>query len=352
MQPINTALCSFGMSGLVFHAPFLHVNPKFNFYAVWERSKNLAEEKYPGVKTFRSLESMLADDAVELVIVNTPNATHYEFAKKALEAGKHVIVEKPFTISVEEGKDLIELANKKNRKLSVYQNRRYDSDYKTIKKVLEENLLGDLVEVEMHFDRYKEELSPKLHKETPGPGAGVLYDLGSHLIDQALQLFGMPDGVFADIRILRPASQVDDYFELLLYYEKLRVRLKSSYVVREALPGYILHGFKGSFIKPKTDIQEEELKKGAIPDKADWGTEPETEKGLLHTEKDWKVIREYITSKQGNYGEYYDGMFNAIRNSAPVPVSAQDGLAVIHIIETAFQSSKEKCLKFINRNFI
>jgi predicted dehydrogenase len=352
MQPINTELCSFGMSGLVFHAPFLNVNPGFNFYAVWERSKNLAEEKYPGVKTFRSLESMLADDAVELVIVNTPNATHYEFAKKALEAGKHVIVEKPFTISVEEGKDLIELANKKNRKLSVYQNRRYDSDYKTIKKVLEENLLGDLVEVEMHFDRYKEELSPKLHKETPGPGAGVLYDLGSHLIDQALQLFGMPDGVFADIRILRPASQVDDYFELLFYYEKLRVRLKSSYVVREALPGYILHGFKGSFIKPKTDIQEEELKKGAIPDKADWGTEPETEKGLLHTEKDGKVIREYITSKQGNYGEYYDGMFNAIRNSTPVPVSAQDGLAVIHIIETAFQSSKEKCLKFINRNSI
>ncbi|HEV2832751.1 MAG TPA: Gfo/Idh/MocA family oxidoreductase [Hanamia sp.] len=352
MQPINTALCSFGMSGVVFHAPFLNVNPGFHFYAVWERSKNLAEEKYPGVKTYRSLESMLADDAVELVIVNTPNATHYEFAKKALEAGKHVIVEKPFTISVEEGKDLIELAKKKNKKLSVYQNRRYDSDYKTIKKVLQENLLGDLVEVEMHFDRYKEELSPKVHKETPGPGAGVLYDLGSHLIDQALQLFGMPAGVFADIRILRPASQVDDYFELLFYYEKLRVRLKSSYVVREALPGYILHGFKGSFIKPKTDIQEEELKKGTIPDKADWGTEPETEKGLLHTEKEGKVIREYITSKQGNYGEYYDGMFNAIRNSAPVPVPAQDGLAVIHIIEAAFQSSKEKRLVLTNPDFI
>ena len=342
MQLINTALCSFGMSGLVFHAPFLSVNPGFNFYAVWERSKNLAEEKYPGVKTYRSLESMLADDSVELVIVNTPNATHYEFTKKALEAGKHVIVEKPFTISVEEGNELIELAKNKNKKLSVYQNRRYDSDYKTIKKVIDENLLGDLVEVEMHFDRYKEELSPKLHKEIPGPGAGVLYDLGSHLIDQALQLFGMPKEIFADIRILRPASQVDDYFELLFYYEKLRVRLKASYVVREGLPGYILHGLKGSFIKPKTDIQETELKEEIIPGNSDWGKEPESERGLLHTEINGKITREYITSEQGNYGEYYDGIYQAIRNNKRLPVTAEQGLNVIRVIETAFESNKAK----------
>ena len=347
MTPINTALCSFGMSGLVFHAPFLSVNPGFNFYAVWERSKNLSEEKYPGVKTYRSLESMLADDSVELVIVNTPNATHYEFTKKALEAGKHVIVEKPFTISVEEGNELIELAKNKNKKLSVYQNRRYDSDYKTIKKVIDENLLGDLVEVEMHFDRYKEELSPKLHKEIPGPGAGVLYDLGSHLIDQALQLFGMPKEIFADIRILRPASRVDDYFELLFYYEKLRVRLKASYVVREGLPGYILHGLKGSFIKPKTDIQETELKEGIIPGNSDWGKEPESERGLLHTEINDKITREYITSEQGNYGEYYDGIYQAIRNNKRLPVTAEQGLNVIRVIETAFESGNEKRAKSI-----
>ena len=188
--PINTALCSFGMSGLVFHSPFLTINPHFNLYAVWERTKNLAEEKYPFVKTYRTLEAMLADELVELVIVNTPNYTHYEYAKKSLEAGKHVIVEKPFTIDVAQANDLIEIAKKQNKILSVYQNRRYDSDYKTIKNVVSENLLGELVEVEMHFDRFREELSPKKHKETPSPGAGVLYDLGSHLIDQALQLFG------------------------------------------------------------------------------------------------------------------------------------------------------------------
>ncbi|MGN6539389.1 MAG: Gfo/Idh/MocA family oxidoreductase [Ginsengibacter sp.] len=342
MNPINTALCSFGMSGLVFHSPFLSINPHFNFYAVWERTKDLAHEKFPEVKTYRTLEAMLADDLVELVIVNTPNYTHYEYAKKSLEAGKHVIVEKPFTIDVSQANDLIELAKKQNRVLSVYQNRRYDSDYKTIKKVVSQNLLGELVEVEMHFDRFREELSPKVHKETPGPGAGVLYDLGSHLIDQALQLFGKPEKIFADIRIIRPNSKVDDYFELLLYYPKLRVRLKASYIVREALPGYILHGLKGSFIKPKTDIQETLLKEGVIPGKKNWGTEPETEKGLLHTEIKGKEVIEFITSEQGNYNDYYNAIYEAIRNNQPLPVTAEEGAEVIKIILAAFESSESE----------
>lgn len=249
--PIKTALCSFGMSGLVFHSPFLSINPGFNFYAVWERTKNEAQKKFPNVITYRTLDEMLSDELVELVIVNTPNYTHFEYARKALQAGKHVIVEKPFTVTVKEAQELIDLAKKENKILSVYQNRRYDSDYKTIKKVLDKKLLGEVVEAEFHFDRYREELSPKQHKEIPGPGTGVLYDLGAHLIDQALQLFGWPSKLFADIRIIRPVSKVDDYFEVLLYYPNLRVRLKASYSVREALPGYIIHGLKGSFIKPK-----------------------------------------------------------------------------------------------------
>ena len=342
MKPINTALCSFGMSGWVFHAPFININPGFNLYAVWERTKNLAQEKYPGIKTYRKLEDMLADDSVELVIVNTPNATHYDYTKKALEAGKHVVVEKPCTITVEEGNELIAIAKKQNKKLSVYQNRRYDSDYKTIKKVISQNVLGDLVEVEMHFDRFKEVISPKLHKEIPGPGTGSLYDLGAHLIDQALQLFGMPDKIFADIQCVRPVSQVDDYFELLLYYGKLRVRLKSSYTVREALPGYIFHGLKGSFIKPKTDVQEALLQAGETPGKSDWGTEPDSEMGLLHTEKEGKEVREYIRSEQGNYNEYYDGIYESVRNNTPLPVTAQEGVNVIKIIETAYKSNEEE----------
>ena len=330
------------MSGWVFHAPFITTDPRFKLYAVWERTKNLAEEKYPGVKTFRTLEEMLADDAVELVIVNTPNFTHYEYTKKALLAGKHVVVEKPFTILASEAQELITLADKLNKKLSVYQNRRYDSDYRTVKKILDEKILGNLVEAEFRFDRYSETIGPKLHKEVPGPGTGSLYDLGSHLLDQALQLFGMPQSVFADIRIARPVSKVDDYFDLLLYYPGLRVRIKSSYLVREPLPGYVLHGSKGSFLKAKTNVQEEMLTRHEVPGKENWGIEPGSEKGLLHTESNGKVIREYITSEKGNYADYYSGMYEAIRNNKAVPVSAEDGMKVIQVIEAAYKSSNDR----------
>lgn len=343
MQQIKTALCSFGMSGWVFHAPFIHLHEGFELYAVFERTKNLGEEKYPGIKTFRSLEAMLADDAIELVIVNTPNYTHFEYAKLALLAGKHVVVEKPFTNTVAEAEELIALAKKQNKKLSVYQNRRWDSDFKTVQHVVQQKLLGEVVEAEIHFDRFNASLSYKLHKETPGPGAGILPDLGPHLIDQALQLFGMPEAVFADATNMRSISQVEDYMELLLFYKNLRVRLKGSYLVREALPAYIFHGSKGSFIKPRADVQEVDLQKGKTPDAEDWGTEPEEGKGLLHTDKDGKnIIREYISSERGNYMAFYDGLHQALRHDKPLPVSAEDGLKVIRIVEAAFKSVQEK----------
>jgi scyllo-inositol 2-dehydrogenase (NADP+) len=343
MQPIKTALCSFGMSGWVFHAPFIHLHEGFELYAVFERTKNLGEEKYPGIKTFRSLEAMLADEEIELVIVNTPNYTHFDYAKQALLAGKHVVVEKPFTNSVAEAEELIALAAKQNKKLSVYQNRRWDSDFKTVQNIVQQKLLGEVVEAEIHFDRFNEALSYKLHKETPGPGAGILPDLGPHLIDQALQLFGMPTAVFADATNMRPISQVEDYMELLLFYNNLRVRLKGSYLVREALPAYIFHGTKGSFIKPRADVQETDLQKERNLTDADWGTEPETGKGLLHTDKDGQnIIREYIVSEKGNYMSYYNGIYEALRNNKPLPVTAEDGLNVVRIIETAFKSVAEK----------
>ncbi len=342
MKQINTALCSFGMSGWVFHAPFINVHPGFNFYAVWERTKNLAAEKYPGVKTFRTLEDMLADDTVELVIVNTPSVTHFDYAKQVIAAGKHLIVEKPFTATVAQAEELKALAEKQNVKLAVYHNRRYDSDYRTIKKILHENQLGEIIEAEIRYDRYVPELSYKVHKETPTPGVGCLYDLGSHLIDQALQLFGMPQALFADITSNRPGSMVDDYFDIKLIYPSHRVTLKSSYYVREPLPGYVFHGRKGSFIKHKTDVQETMLQAGAVPGTDNWGIEPEKERGLLHTEKDGKVIREHITSLRGNYMDYYEQLYRAIRSNEEVPVTAQDGKKVIQVIEKAHQSNAER----------
>jgi predicted dehydrogenase len=342
MQIINTALCSFGMSGWVFHAPFIDAHPGFSLYAVYERSKDLAKQKFPAVKTFRSLDEMLADESVELVIVNTPNATHYEFAKRALLAGKHVVVEKPFVVEIEQGTELVELAAKKGKVLSVYQNRRWDSDYKTVAKVVNDGLLGTIVEAEFHYDRYKEELSPKLHKEIPGPGAGALYDLGPHLVDQALHLFGMPQAIFADIQIIRPVSKVDDYFEILFYYPSLRVRLKSTYTAREAVPSFVVHGTKGSFLKTRGDVQEAMLQQEISPKVAGWGTESESNCGLLHTEKNGEVTRKYLPSEQGNYMDFYHDLYNAIRKNKPVPVSPEEGLNVIRIIKAAFQSNEEK----------
>ncbi len=342
MNKINAALCSFGMSGWVFHAPFIQVHPAFNLYGVLERTKTLAKEKYPGVITFRTVEEMLADENVELVVVNTPNKTHYDFTRQALLAGKHVICEKPFTVTAAEATELIDLAASQQKKLAVFHNRRYDSDYRTIQSVISQRSLGNIVEAEFHFDRFKDELSPKKHKETPVQGTGALYDLGAHLIDQALQLFGMPTAVFADIVAMRPISLVDDYFEVLMYYEGCRVRIKGSYQVREALPGYMLHGSKGSFIKPKTDVQEAQLQAGKLPTDDDYGIEPTSERGLLHTEIDGAMIREYIPSERGNYLDFYEGMYQAIRHEAPVPVSAEDGKRVIQIIEAAFKSSQQR----------
>jgi scyllo-inositol 2-dehydrogenase (NADP+) len=365
MLPIKTALCSFGMSGRLFHAPFLHINPGFTLYSVLERNKDLAVAQYPDIHTRRSMDELLNDKAVELVIVNTPSYTHFDYAKKALMAGKHVVVEKPFTATASEAEELAALARSRDRRLSVFQNRRYDSDFLTVKKILQEDWLGEILEAEIHYDRYNPALSPKMHKETPGPATGLVYDLGSHLIDQALQLFGVPDAIFADLGIMRTGSKVEDYMEILFYYPVLRVRIKSSYFVREALPSYIIHGRRGSFIKARTDTQEKDLLAGKTPGGEGWGVEPENEKGLLHIEKDGKIIRETVVSLKGNYGEYYDRLYEAIRQpvdnpafvpvsepvsvpvSVPVPVTAEDGINIIRMIETAYQSHREKRMIFI-----
>lgn len=342
MNPkINTALCSYGMSGVVFHAPFIEANVNFNLYGVLERTKNEAEKRYPTIKTFRSLDDLLADEAIELVVVNTPNITHFDFAKKVILAGKHLVIEKPFTATVNEAKELIQLAEEQNVVLSVFHNRRYDSDFKTVKKVLNQGLLGKIIDAEIHYDRFDPNLSYKAHKEENTAAVGSLYDLGSHLIDQAIVLFGRPNAVYADLSSFRPASKVIDYFDVKLYYKSHRVTLKSSYFVREPLPGYIFHGTKGSFIKSKVDVQEEELLKGKKPSLPNWGTEPKQEEGLLHTEKNREIIREKVPTLKGNYMEYYDGIYEAIRNKKSVPVSGNEGLDVIKVIQAAIQSNSE-----------
>ena len=338
---INAALCSFGMSGRVFHAPFITLHPGLRLIGAWERSKQLIQEHYPTVKSYPTYEDLLADDTVQLVVVNTPTYSHYEYAKKALLAGKHIVVEKAFTTTVAEAEELKSIAAEKGLVINVFQNRRWDSDFSTVKSIVDTGVLGEINEAEFRFDRFSLALSPKAHKEVPGPGAGIVKDLGPHIIDQALYLFGMPSALFADIRITRPTSVVDDCFEILLYYPIMRVRLKAGYIVKESLPSYIVHGKKGSFIKTRADVQEPKLLLNEKPNLTDWGTEPETEKGILNLDDNGTTVRNSVPTLQGNYYHFYNGVYQSIVNNASPIVSADDGINVMKIIETAFLSSKE-----------
>ena len=341
MQKIKTALLSYGMSGKVFHAPFLELHEGFELVGAWERTKQLIQLDYPNVKSFATLEEVLQSDA-DLVIVNTPTGTHFDYTKQVLLAGKHAVVEKAFTTTVAEAQELADLAKEKGLKLSVFQNRRWDSDLKTVQQIVSSKVLGEIVEAEFHFDRYNPILSPKMHKETSNAGAGILKDLGPHVIDQALYLFGFPQSVFADIRITRDNSLVDDWIDILLFYPDFRVRLKAGFFVREANPAYVIHGKKGSFLKPRGDVQEDELKLGKKPNLDSWGTEPKELEGFLHTEIDGEIIKKKVPTLQGNYYSFFDGVYESIANDLQEPVTAQDGTRVMQIIEASIQSCKQK----------
>jgi predicted dehydrogenase len=336
------------MSGKLFHAPFIQNHPGYELAAIVERSKNDSGERYPKSKLYRSIDELLADDSIQLVIINTPTHLHFENAKAALMAGKNIVVEKPFAVTVKECEEITELAKKKKLFLSIYQNRRYDGDYHAVKDVLEKQLLGDLREVEIRYDRYRPVGVGKPHKEGDLPGAGIIYDLSPHLIDQALQLFGWPQSLFADVWKMRDDVKAKDYFEILLYYPKLRVRLMATCIAREPLPSYILHGMKGSFIQQRSDLQEQQLNEGAIPSLQSWCRPPSQPDGLLHTEIDGKVIRKELTSTPGNYMGYYDDVYKALTGKASNPVPAEDGIKTIKIIEAALQSAEGGKVVYFN----
>lgn len=345
MEIIKVGLAAYGMSGQVFHAPFISTNPHFELYKIVERSKELSKERYPDATIVRSFEELIKDPAIELIVVNTPDSTHYEYARLALEAGKHVIVEKPFTSTTEEGEELIALAAEKGLMLSVYQNRRWDADFQTIQEIISKGLLGRLVEYESTFARYRNFIKPDTWKETGESGGGLTYNLGSHLIDQAIRLFGMPEAVFADIATMRTDGKVDDYFMIRFLRPSLapdvRVTLKASYLMREAEPRFVLHGTLGSFVKHGVDKQEAALLHGEMPDQPHWGEETEEEWGLIHTEIDGKEICRKYPGISGNYGGFYQNIYQHLRLGESLQTGARDILDVIRVIEAAYRSQQE-----------
>lgn len=339
--PINTAILSYGMSGEIFHAPLLTAHKGFQLMKILERSKDKAKARYPDVKIVRSIEEVLDDDSIELVIVNTPHESHFELTTKVLEAGKHAVVEKPFVVSSTEGEQLIALAKGKNILLTAFQNRRWDGDFKTVKSVLASGVLGTMVEFEAHYDRYRPEVDRSTWKESKGVAAGILYNLGSHVIDQALDLFGMPESVTAHTGIQREGGEAEDFYDIRLKYPNHYAILKSSYLVREQGPRYAIHGIKGSFIKYGLDPQEQALKDGLLPGTLTWGTEPEDWWGTLNTEINSLHFTGKIETLPGNYLEFYDSVFSVLREGKKPEVTARAANNVIKIIELVIQSSKE-----------
>lgn len=355
-QKIRVGVVGFGVSAKVFHLPFITTLPDYyELASILQRKGDEAKLQFPQAKIVRTIEELVTDPDIDLIVITTPNDTHFPYSKMALEAGKHVVLEKPFTNTIEEAKQLVDIAAKSGRVLSVYQNRRYVSDFRTIKAILDKDLLGEVHEFEAHYDRYRAEERPTAWRETPLPGSGILYDLGAHIIDQALYFFGLPVYITADIRMQRPHARVDDYFNIWLDYGFTKVILHAGMLFREQGPRYMIHGTRGSFIKYGEDPQEARLRAGQPPVGADWGKEPEDIYGLLHTEIDGKIIKEVYPSLQGSYTDYYRDLYNTIVNGKPVKQKPEHGYNTIRIIQLALQSNQEKrtipCTDLIDSNY-
>ncbi len=347
MKPIRTGLAAFGLSGEVFHAPFLASDPRYELTAICERHRENSRVRYPAARLVRSFEELLAVPGLELVVVNTPVSTHATYTRMALEAGLHVVVEKPFVPTWAEAEELAALADKKGLMLSVYQNRRWDGDFLTVKQILQEGTLGRIVEFESTFARFRSAIRPNSWKENDLPGNGLTYDLGAHLVDQAVELFGMPEAVWADIARLRDGARADDYFTIrLLNPERapaVKVTLKASYLMCIPEPRFVIHGTEGSYVKYGEDPQERNLKAGCMPGEPHWNEEPREQWGMIRTqgrERTNDSQTSHYQTLSGDYGKYYDNIYRYLHEGVPLSVTARQAARTIRIIEAAYESCR------------
>lgn len=335
-NPIKTGLIGYGFAGSTFHAPIIAAVDALELAAVASSQPERVQQDWPGVSVHADAAALLADPAIELVVIAAPNQAHFSLAQAALLAGKHVVVDKPFTVSSVEAAALVACAQQHERVLSVYHNRRWDADFLTLRALLEQGTLGRIASVESHFDRFRPDVRQRW-RESAAPGGGLLYDLGPHMLDQALQLFGAPQRLYADIALQRDGAQAADYFHLVLYYPNLRVVLQAGCLVNAPTARFAVHGDRGSFVKFGLDPQEDALKAGGRPGQPGWGQDPVA--GTLYLAGADQPKPHPMLA--GAYQCYYEGIAAAIRAGAPVPVSAADALATIALIEAALLSAQE-----------
>lgn len=335
---VNVGIAGFGTSGSIFQAPFLDADNRFLIKKVYERTTSNSVKRYPYVELVRNFEALLTPD-IDIVIVSTPNLLHFDMAQKALKAGKNTIIEKPMATTAAQVDELIALARNQKLLLSAYQNRRWDGGFLTVQKLIRAGLLGDILDYEVHFDRYDPGLNRKEWKEQDAKGVGILYDLGTHLVDQAVALFGAPEEVYGDLRIQREQAVTDDNFQVYLYYPDKKAVLSAGQFIRERGPHIAVHGKKGSYVKYGMDIQEDRLSCGHVPSGPDWGREAEAHWGILNTEFSELHFCGTIETEAGNYGGYYDNIYKALNGEAELAVKPEQTRDVIRILELAVESS-------------
>ncbi|CAO3645208.1 unnamed protein product [Cunninghamella blakesleeana] len=346
-EQVNVGVIGFGMSAQTFHCPLITSSPYLNLVAVVERRGIKSQAAYPGIQTLTSAEELFDLPNVDLIVITTPNESHFTLAKAAMEKGKHVVVEKPFTITSQEADILVRVSKETNTICSVYQNRRWDGDFLTVKKLVENGHLGRLVEFESHFDRFRN-FSKKGWRELEGPGSGMLYDLGAHLIDQALSLFGTPKSIYATIsnqRQIEGTNVADDFTIILTYENNLKAVLRSSMLARQdPVLRFSLRGMNGSFVKHHLDVQEDQLKSGLLPSNSVYGVDPKQQWGCINTNINGSVhIVGQVETEKGDYVSFYNNVAQSILRKDPshLIVKPEDGLLCIRLIELAQQSSDE-----------
>jgi predicted dehydrogenase len=344
---IKVGIVSFGYSTKTFHIPFIIAHKGFQLYAILERFTSESVKFYPFVKLYRDYDEFLKDSEIDLVVITTPNYTHYELTKRALNAGKNVLVDKPFVTTLSEAKELISLAKTKNLILTVYQNRRFDGDFITLKDLVGRKVLGKIFEVYSHFDRFKEKV-PIRWREKRLLGSGLVFDIGSHIIDQVNQLFGLPKSLYALYNKVEELIEVEDYFYVNLEYNDFILHLGAGNKYVQPRPRFAMYGSHGSFVKFNLDPQENALKNGANPTIESWIFEDKKFWGTLKTHKNGIIKEELVETVPGNYMDFYENLYNHMINKNHIEVTHSDILINTYLIEKIYKSIHNGTREIIN----
>ena len=350
------SVIGFGLGGSVFHAPFVSAVPGLRLAAIMQRTGDAAAKAYPATRIARSLDEILADKSIDLVVVSTPNETHFVLARRVIEAGKHVIIDKPFAPTSQEALELLRIAKSKGLLAIPFHNRRWDGDFLTVKKLLKEGALGRLVTFESHFDRFRPIPRENTWKEAENPANGMLFDLGPHLVDQVLALFGAPGTITASVRADRYETAIEDAFDITLHYpgkdgKGLLAHCRTSYLACDNSPRFLLHGTRGSFRKHGLDPQEGALVGGAnlpvMGSPAVWLLEKESAWGKLTVAPvpadPAMLVEHHVKTEPGDYRGFYANVRDAVLGKAEPAVTGEDGYRVTKLLELARVSSKQGC---------